>query len=729
MTNGAFIRANVLGDPRAEADGTMLLRAFLETADYRTLIETSDRLLVVGRRGTGKSALTLRLEKYWAEAKATHVVKLAPEEHHVIGSRPLVQSFGDKFSRVRAGTRLVWRYALMLETIQCLSPYLKFSGAGEFDFLKDHLNRWMRRGPGVFDRFRNLMHEVASHSQTPEERIGDLPIALDLTNVEEALANACEKTSSTVIFLIDRLDEGYEPDDTGVGFVDGLVQAAIDVKTRLPHIRPVVFLRDNIHRAVEALDPDYSRNLEGHVLRLHWDENALLSFAAARLKIAFGIQEDSSLQIWNQCASGELKNQSGFARCLQFTLYRPRDLLAILNDAFYAAGKGKQTQLNLEHLESTAKIISQNRLNDLRKEYGAIIPGLEKYIGVLQGKNPEQDVVAMMELIEGLLSEGSEDSLIQQDFLILEDAKSVIRELYSVGFLGVRDRSTRKFIFCHDGRAPDREFTEGDKILVHPCYWMALNCTRNQLAAAEAEEIYDEYDIEVSSETPTIRNNKINELIQHLGQITHGSDGDTAFELWCQKAIRICFAKGLRNVEFRPNKHARQRRDIVATNLGEGDVWHRIYDDYGTRQVTFEVKNYEGLQASDYQQVLSYLGAEYGRLAFVITRDETVDLFAKRDVEWVRDLYLNHKALVIKLTGKYFTKLLYKLRNPQRHDDVDNALHKLLDTYTRLYLAGQTTTEGSQEKRRKQKEARLARKMAKKGGVLAALQPNHVANK
>lgn len=37
-----YTKPNSLGDLRAEADQEMLKRVFLETADYRTLIETSD---------------------------------------------------------------------------------------------------------------------------------------------------------------------------------------------------------------------------------------------------------------------------------------------------------------------------------------------------------------------------------------------------------------------------------------------------------------------------------------------------------------------------------------------------------------------------------------------------------------------------------------------------------------------------------------------------------------
>jgi hypothetical protein len=82
-------------------------------------------------------------------------------------------------------------------------------------------------------------------------------------------------------------------------------------------------------------------------------------------------------------------------------------------------------------------------------------------------------------------------------------------------------------------------------------------------------------------------------------------------------------------------------------------------------------------------------------------------------------MYWQHKVLIVKVTGKYFTKLLYKLRNPQRHDDVNEALGKLLDTYTRLYLAGQTATQGSQERRRLRKEAKHAKRLAKKATRIA----------
>ena len=325
MTTTDFIRPNALGDLRAEADNEMLDKAFCETADFRTLIETSDRNIVVGRRGTGKSALTMQLQRHWEKSSHT-IIKINPEEHQTIGLRPKVSLFGDTFKKIRAGSRLAWRYALMMEAAQSLQSKYKFSKSDGFLSVKSRVNEWLANGDNIIDRYAETLNQVINLELMPEERISDLSKSLDLTKVEAALTESCSETKHTVVFLIDRLDEGYEPDDSGIGLVDGLVQAAIDIKTRIPGIKSVIFLRDNIFRAVQMHDPDYSRNIEGHVLRLHWDTDSLLEFATKRLKIAFNIKHEASQRIWNHCTGNELKGREGFNRCLKLTLYRPSTL-------------------------------------------------------------------------------------------------------------------------------------------------------------------------------------------------------------------------------------------------------------------------------------------------------------------------------------------------------------------------------------------------------------------
>lgn len=220
---------------------------------------------------------------------------------------------------------------------------------------------------------------------------------------------------------------------------------------------------------------------------------------------------------------------------------------------------------------------------------------------------------------------------------------------------------------------------------------MALNVTRDMMNATEAAEIHDEYEVEVFSEAPEIRKRRISQLIARLDKIPNGEDGARAFEEWCQTAIKVCFSGPLRNIELHPNGNAPQRRDVVASNQSDRGVWRRVLDDHKARQIVFEVKNRFGIEPDEYRQMLGYLHDEYGKLGFIITRDQQFALFSGPELEWTRELWNKHRVLVVKLTGNYLASLLSKLRSTERilkADPCDQAMNKLLDTYTRLYLSG-----------------------------------------
>lgn len=56
---------NLLGEGRAEIDNKMLAEAFVKTSDYQALTSTFDFNFVVGRRGTGKTALFIKVAEYF----------------------------------------------------------------------------------------------------------------------------------------------------------------------------------------------------------------------------------------------------------------------------------------------------------------------------------------------------------------------------------------------------------------------------------------------------------------------------------------------------------------------------------------------------------------------------------------------------------------------------------------------------------------------------------------
>ena len=689
-------RANLLGDLRAEADTAMLVRAYYDTPDFRTLIESSDRTLVVGRRGTGKSALAYRLAKHWQSAQRTHVVSVSPEEDQVIALRPLVGLFGDTYRGIRAGSRIAWRYAFALEIACALRRAQRFRQSAS-DTLTKHTAAWLAAGDTCSERLRTTLRSVI-RGNTPEERIGSLARDLQLSSLLDSLHAVLDETKTACVLLVDRLDEGFEPDGAGVAFVAGTVHAGIDLNTNFERVRPVLFLRDNIYRSISQADPDASRDIEGQVIRLHWAEYDLFNLVVNRLRVAFSVDIENNKRVWDRCTAAQLHGMDGFRQCLRLTLYRPRDLLALLNEAFFRASRQDRREIAPSDLDETARAISQNRLDDLKKEYATILPGLSHFISALARGPAELPMTTARQHVQSTLDAQDVPVPVAQDLAIHATADAVLRSLYSVGFLGVKDPVSGSFRFCHDGQVGASAFDAEARLLVHPCYWLALNFGQDGLAPEEAREIHDEYDIAVVSATPEVREARIGALIARLGQTPEGTEGAPDFEQWCLDSLRIVCSGHLRNIILHPNSNALQRRDVVGTNLGETAFWRRLREDYAVRQVIFEAKNYADLSADDYRQVLSYLHGEYGRLAFVITRDEAVEPRTGRDLDWIRELFFTKQVLVVKLTGKWLARLLGKLRSPQKHDAVTDQFSSLLDSYTRLYLAGQGASP--QRKRR-----------------------------
>ncbi len=695
-------KVNLFGDVRAEHDHQMLDNSFFESQNYRTLIESRDRFIVVGRRGTGKSALTYKLSKDWAARKFATTV-IAPTEEQMIGLRPIAELFGNSVTRIRAGIKLAWRYALLLEiALLCERNYKTAGEINKYETLKLHLKNWSSRGPSPFDRLRATLRERLPGITSAEDRIADLGSLLELSALSDEVAALTCSLKHSIIVLIDRLDEGYEPDTVGIGIIDGIIYGTDDIRNALGEkLQAIVFLRDNIFRAVELVDPDFSRNLEGQILRLHWDPEELFYMVCKRIRAAFPLEQESDVKVWNALTNAELHGREGFKRCLRLTLYRPRDLIALMNAAIEHAKRQQRDVLIEADFHESSKQISTIRFDDLSKEYAQVFPGI-KYVTSVFSNGPAQLLVSdAIKTIKSAAESPSITADILQHLKILGSDEETVKALYGVGFFGIYDPQSSNWIFSHDGKRTDISIKLDDSLMIHPCYWSALNLQNDDLERGIADQIFDEYEITIYSQSAEQRANRLGQLISELANIPLGLDGASSFEGWCKRAIEIAFAKELTNIQLHPNKDAAQRRDIVGTNQGIRGFWKRIRDDYETRQVIFEVKNFEEIGITEYRQMNGYLTREYGKIGFIICRDKQHGLMKGKELEAFREFYLQDKV-IIKITASTLTSILSKLRSPAKIDAGDIALDNQLDTHIRLYANGQS--DQSPNKTRKKKK-------------------------
>lgn len=683
----APIRANFLGDTRAESDHEMLTSAFYESPDYLSILGSRDKTVVVGRRGSGKSAIVFKLSRVWSGGDKSRVIPILPEDHHMLGMKPFCEKMGDSFTRRKAIAKLLWRYALFLEIAEALADHFRFKSRLGGDVLDRHLYRWRKYGLSPLERLLGLCRDIHNWPECSGLDIGLLPKVLELTVIQSLIMECWEDVDRTVNILIDRLDEGYERDEPGLALVAGIIDAASDLQSRFPKCRVVVFLRDNIARSLERFDADYSRNIEGQTLRLHWDEHSLLNLIGFRIKVALRRAEENSLALWNTLAAADLKHKEGFRQCLRLTLYRPRDLVVLLNEAMRRSQAQNGQQIASSHITATAKSISESRLSDLIKEYDGHLTRLRELVMAFLGGSAHQTGAEASEKISNLTLTLTNDVAFQQQLTLLGGPSALVACLYGIGFLGVRESGRTSYEFCHDGRTPVSRIDDNTKLLIHPCFWLALNVQENPLDREDAEEIHDEYDIKAVSDAIERRTDDIDRLIRALADISLGREGAALFENWCRDVIIRVFSGDLLNVELHPNKSANDRRDIVGTNNAISTSWRRIREDYGSRQVVFEVKNFDHeFGPEESRQALAYAAGIYGRIVFLITR-HSVDTPVGKETDNIRNIYHNHdRRLVVKLTSVALCRYLEKLKTPAKHNEPDRLLSKLLDTYERLYV-------------------------------------------
>ena len=687
------IRASLLGDQIAENDKENLKINFIETSAYRTLIESKDATVVIGRRGTGKSAIFYKLNEVWRNQK-NYTISISPEDQETIFFRKVFSFFDSNYSTARAASKLFIKYGFYLEILNAFTRDYKLKDICNSDIvIFKEINEWNKsHQPSFFMKLALKVKEIIKNYDDPEIALGYLSLDLKLQEIEKFIDKNLYKKRDNIYILVDKLDEGYENDEIGAAIVSGTILSGVELNKKFEKLRVVILQRDNIIRSVARYDDDYTRNIEGELIRIHWDVRQLFNLVTKRINSSLGLKLENSRKIWervtaDQGLGSELRGEEGFKKCLQFTLYRPRDIISLLNKAFFQSLSEERDTLIMKDIEAAAKMISKARLDDLQKEYYAIFPSIKPSVNAFMGTTSKMSVSVVLNHVEKYFTSTNNLSEKEKVDYSLLGADGVLRALYSVGFVGIYDKQSNIFTFCHDGRNPDREFRDNDNVLIHPCYWIALNLSKNALSPDDAEQINDEYEIQVTSLAPELRSQKIGQLISALVQIDDGIDCASDFENWCFNVLKLIFSSHLDNFEQHPNGFSTQRRDIVATNIESSAVWKRIRSDYGVRQVIFEVKNYKDVGASEYRQMSTYLARNYGSLGFIISKSDSNEPKSGAELDWCKEIFSEHKKLIIKLNAKFLASMLSKLRTPEKYDVIDKNLAKLIDTYERNYLS------------------------------------------
>lgn len=539
-TNPIIFRKNTsIGSADAEMDDDYLETCFLETEDVFTLLDTSNpQRIVVGRTGSGKTALLKRIE-----ARAEHTIFLSPED---FSFRYLADSTIIKFFEA-AGVNLNIFYILLWRHIVCVELIKKkynISGEDKMRIFMSNLATRISRNEAKRKAFEYLEEWGEKFWETTEIRIKEIAQKfeselaaklsveskiinlgakgvdklteeqkLEVINIGKDVVNKIQIKKLTEVInlldeeifydpkdryyvLIDKLDENWAEDSLRYKIIKSLIETVKKFQ-KVKNVKVIIALREDLLFRVlrETQDAGFQEEkIEPLYLRLFWNENELEEILNLRVRRLFKRQYNKDDVTIRQILPAEKKynHQTALSHILSRTFMRPREAILFINFCLeHAAGK---TSINYTIISRAEMDYSKKRLQSLCEEWLVDYPLLYMYVYILQGM-PSQFIFSDMyknKRFDDILLNAAcrDEQKCNNDYVCKisrpyldgdhRDSSVVLREMFSVfyqvGLIGVKLAENFPVEWSYRS-APilnSEKFQENTKIYVHPTFYHAL---------------------------------------------------------------------------------------------------------------------------------------------------------------------------------------------------------------------------------------------------------------
>jgi nucleoside phosphorylase len=364
------------------------------------------------------------------------------------------------------------------------------------------------------------------------------------------------------------------------------------------------------------------------------------------------------------------------------------------NIAFFEAAKRNSERINSYDIEKSAEEISRVRLEDMIKEYSDTIPGLAEMLNALSIGQAYMPTALARDIIESVALTTSSDRTAETIRLL--GVVGVLHELHSIGFFGYCENSDGRFTFCHDGRLANIDFGADVELMIHPCYWRAINVTGSDGMAPEiAEEIHDDYNERYEVNVTSVALERRKELVQRLASepesLPIGSN-DEAFFAWAARALGTLLAAGIRDLE-------RQNSLLHGRITSTKGVWGDIQDAHQANHLLFLLHNEDRLSVQAITDACAHAKkTRDSRVIFICTR--AIEDVIRRGpmLEAVKQHYHDDGLIVVHITEKTICRSLRKLREPNSDNEpgrfVRAAIEQTVFSYVQSRKRGPRKNKG-----------------------------------
>ena len=680
-----------VGDPTAEADAEFLFDrgCFVETDVFEACADLSSPLFIVGRRGAGKTALAMALERRFGSSTGVLYTRIIPQSFYFAHAKALANSLAE-----RTGINWeflftsLWATSLRSEWAQLLLEYYRVrdSGAHDLSVLEEFLKI---AAPDPQESASARLSRYLSEITKILEKVGDdvvgtvnrLLATYRSERVTQSLGRIVRASNIKLVTIIDGLDENWDGSNTSAELVSGLLmQAAAD-------FAPVgaitlAFIRENMYRRISNICPRWDR-IEGYFYHIAWTEEEIKELILRRINS----QTDSEVT-WDKIFEPEVKGIPSLDYFIHRTQFKPREIILFCRYSLDIARRHRSEVIRESDVLEAERRYSENRLLDLLNEYQDSLPELRAIVDVFVGKSQIETVDEFLLMLDDFISSGKYAERAPRLSLIYPTREAILDLILGLGFVGVKLRGgDGSFIFKYYGEQGNvfKELTDIEEVGIHPAYEQALGLIQTQVEVAAKEA--NEAEIVAASASIATRIGSAHEkAVQILGQlrdIPPGMGGFRRYEELMQHAISFMFQGYLDNPRIQERTWTgTQIRDLIFDNTGETLFFRTIRDKHAAVTVPVECKNKMELEASDFHQIETRLAETAGFFAFICYRSGRMDP-VRSEIAHLRDIHhRDNRKVVLLLSDANIAQLLrHRIRGK-----LDGLMYKMYTRYLTLYL-------------------------------------------
>jgi len=470
-----FLTRLTLGASSAENEFQELGEYYLETDEFRRA-SRGEIQIVLGRKGSGKTALFFQLRDRLRQDKRTVVLDLKPEGFQLIKFKDQVLDYLEEGTREHTITAF-WEYLLLLEICHKLlqkdrmlhlrdhelySPYLSLESTydnDEYVSEGDFAERMLKITQRIAQDFDAMRGDAKEPLRLSSGKITQFLYKHDISDLRSQIVSYLQHKPALWI-LFDNLDKGWPPHGIKPEDVFSL-RCLLDAIWKLERAfqrqgiptTGIIFIRNDVYENMVATMPDRGKISQALV---DWTDAALLLELLRRRFLCSGVEGDPSFEdLWRQVCVSHIRGEESSHYMIERCLMRPRSLIDFLRFC-------RSHAINLRHQ---------------RIEIEDIDHGEEQYSTQLVNKD------SLYEFIE-CSSEPDDESLhsimakISDDISIQEKIFNLLLWYGVLGFRGTDGEPKYIYSVRYDMKRMQtlikKRTEEGIVYLINPAFWKAL---------------------------------------------------------------------------------------------------------------------------------------------------------------------------------------------------------------------------------------------------------------